>query len=429
VGGVCRDLATPQAGTVKFRFVRSAVLVALAGCAAPVAHPRVDAPVVRPHDAERIYTIWLGGARVGTATEHETWTAAGMHLRRVEELRFLRGDAEVELATQIDIDADPSLAARRVAWSETSGGTARAAEAVRAADGWHVTTGERLPATAVPGELVPLIVRRDGKFTGTAFLPARGFVTGAGRVEAVAPGRFVARMQLAGGPAVEATIDVDADGAPARVVDGEGVIEMRASAGQAHAPYPAVDLIAATALPIAGTRHGRRMILEGDLALPPVPGQAAHLAQNGVEVELSRDLAGELPAGDPGPDRRAEIRTLVTAVRGRITPDLGAPRAQDPLQATAGDCTTFALAYAALAQRRGIATRVVTGLRVDGDRLVRHRWAVSWTGRAWIAVDAAFGAAPAGGDLVALAVHDADDAGLVSGEAALVRVRSAAWAP
>src|SRR6185295_11957912 len=112
----------------------------------------------------------------------------------------------------------------------------------------------------------------------------------------------------------------------------------------------------------------------------------------------------------------------VAAVRGRITPDLGAPHSRDPHEAevaTAGDCTTFALAYTALAERRGIATRVVTGLRVDGDRLVRHRWAVSWTGRVWMAVDAAFGAAPAGGDLIGIAVHDADDAGLIAVEAAL----------
>ena len=76
---------------------------------------------------------------------------------------------------------------------------------------------------------------------------------------------------------------------------------------------------------------------------------------------------------------------------------------------------------------RAIPTRVVTGFRVDGDRLIRHRWAVSWTGRAWIAVDAAFGAVPAGGDLVGVAIHDADDAGLVAGEAALTHVRAAAW--
>ena len=44
-----------------------------------------------------------------------------------------------------------------------------------------------------------------------------------------------------------------------------------------------------------------------------------------------------------------------------------------------------------------------------------------------IAVDAAFGAVPAGGDLVGVAIHDADDVGLVAGEAALTHVRAATW--
>jgi transglutaminase-like putative cysteine protease len=116
-------------------------------------------------------------------------------------------------------------------------------------------------------------------------------------------------------------------------------------------------------------------------------------------------------------------------VQQRITPDLaaGPSRARTATSATAGDCTTFALAYAALATSRGITTRVVTGLRVDDARLVRHRWAVSWTGTRWIAIDAAFGQAPAGGDLVGLAVHGADDAGLVAGEAALTQVTHATW--
>jgi UDP-N-acetylglucosamine 1-carboxyvinyltransferase len=49
--------------------------------------------------------IWLGGARVGTATEHETWTHDGVHLVRDEQLLFLRGDTAVKLTTTIDIDA------------------------------------------------------------------------------------------------------------------------------------------------------------------------------------------------------------------------------------------------------------------------------------------------------------------------------------
>jgi hypothetical protein len=401
--------------------VRSLLLLGLVACA-PVRPPAVSAP----RDATRYYTIWLGGARVGTAIERETWTAAGMHLQRDEQLRFARGDAEVELATTIDIDADAALAARKVRWVERAGAQTRAAEAVRDHDGWSVSTGAHLAAAAVPAELVPLIVRRDGAFAGAVFLPARGFVAGTGRIEPVAPGRLVARLELEG-TRVEATIDLDGEGLAARVVDGEGVIAIRASETQAHAAFPIADLIAATALPLTGQR-AHRVVLDGELALPPLPGQAARPTAAGVEVELSPALPGALPAGPPGRDRRADITALVAAVRGRITPDLGAPPARDPLHATAGDCTTFALAYAALAAHRGIPTRVVTGLRIDGERLVRHRWAVSWTGRAWIAVDAAFGAAPAGGDLIGLALHDADDAGLVAGEAALTRVHAASWA-
>lgn len=413
-----------------------------------------DSPSEVPPDRTRQYTIWLGGARVGTATESEVWTRDGVRLRRTEQLRFLRGDTEVAVSTAIVVDADPALVARRVRWTESAAphagdGTAassaneRGAEATRGRDGWQLSTGGTLDGDAVPAELVPLIVRRDGSFDGIVFLPARGFVAGSGRIEPVAPGRLVARIALDAGPLVEATIDLDRDGAPARVVDGEGVIAIRASAEQAAAPFPAVDLIAATAIPIGGTRHGNHLWLDGNLALPGVPGQRARPTATGLDVELDPALGGSLPDGPHHADRIGEIRELVAAVQSRITPDLGASPSspRDAEAATAGDCTTFALAYAALAARRAIPTRVVTGLRVDpagrresgpldhrDDRLIRHRWAVSWTGDRWIAIDAAFGAAPAGGNLIGLAVHDADDAGLVAGEAALTQVRAARWA-
>jgi transglutaminase-like putative cysteine protease len=227
---------------------------------------------------------------------------------------------------------------------------------------------------------------------------------------------------------------------PSRVVDGEGVIAIRVTAAEAAIPFSPVDLIAATSIPLTGT-PSHRLVLEGDLALPPVPGQAPRVARAGpdvpdgphgadrIELELSARLRGGLPPGAPGPDRTREIAALVARVRRRIAPDLAADptSGRTAADATAGDCTTFALAYAALAGDRGIPTLVVTGFRIDGDRLVRHRWAVSWTGRAWIAVDAAFGAVPAGGDLVGLAIHDADDVGLVAGEAALTHLRAATW--
>lgn len=413
--------------------MRNVVLAVLAGCAHSTPPRVADVPDEQPPDATRHYTIWLGGARVGTAIESEDWSARGVSLVRRESLRFLRGDAEVSLSTTIAIDADLHLHAHRVRWTEsgTGGGELRAAEARRgsADEPWHLSSGGTLPATAVPAELAPLVVRRDGRFAGTIFLPARGFVAGSGRIDPVAPDRLVARLALEGGPTALATIDLDPDRSPARVVDGEGVIAIRTSERAAREPFEAVDLIAATAIPITGTRRAPRIVLDGDLALPAVPGQRARPSASGVELELSPSLAGELPGAEPSRDRVGEIRQLVTSVRARITPDLGAGpmSTRDAASATSGDCTTFALAYAALATERGIATRVVTGLRVDDTRLIRHRWAVSWTGTRWIAIDAAFGQAPAGGNLIGLAVHGADDAGLVAGEAALTQVRAASW--
>src|SRR5262249_25320218 len=82
-----------------------------------------------PQPADREYTIWLGGARVGTATESEVWSERGVALRRSERMRFLRGRTEIELATVIDIDADSQLAARSVTWTESSGRETRGARA------------------------------------------------------------------------------------------------------------------------------------------------------------------------------------------------------------------------------------------------------------------------------------------------------------
>ncbi len=401
----------------------------VAACATP--SPRIaDAPNEMPADQERHYTIWLGGAQVGTADETEVWSRAGVVLRRTETLRFLRGDAPVALATTIEITANHALVASRVTWTERAGAL-RQATAIRDPRGWRVTldgTNLELAGDAIPAELIPLLVRRDGTFEGAVFMPARGFVSGHGRIDPVAPRRLVARLALAANVSVEATIDLDPDGAPARVVDGAGVVAMRATPAQARAEFPLVDLISATSVPVTGERSSR-LALDGDLALPAVPGQRASPAPAGLSLELSSRLPGGLPPGPEGGDRSADIAAVVASVQRRIVPDLGARIAssRDAGSATAGDCTTFALAYAAIAHRLAIPTHVVTGLRVDGARLVRHRWAVSWTGSAWIAVDAAFGAAPAGGDLIGLAIHDADDAGLIAGEAALMQVRAARW--
>jgi hypothetical protein len=419
-------------------------VVLLGACLASTPIVPVDDAPDAANDREDHYAVWLGGARVGTAIERETWTPSGVTLRRDETMKFLRGDATISLATTIEIQASRALVATRVRWTERQSAqplTARQpkpeeqrrAEATRdAAGNWKTSDGTTLPGAVVPAELVPLLLRaawtKGGTFEGRVFLPSRGFLTGAGRIDRISVRRLIARLALDGGAVAEATIDTTDDGTYTRVVDGEGVIAIRTTADQAAEAFQPVDLIAATSIPISGTPT-KTLVFDGGIAVPSLPGQLARPEADGVALELSPQLPGDLPYGVFGRDRGPEIKQLVRGVRSRIAPDLGAhpgsPR--DAHTATAGDCTTFALAYASLATQRAIPTRVVTGLRVDGGRLVRHRWAVSWTGRAWIAVDAAFGAVPAGGDLIGLSIHDGDDAGLVAGEAALAQVRSASW--
>jgi len=436
-------------GSLRCRLVRWTFVVLLVACArlvacapAPAPAPIADAPVREaPADAERYYAIWLGGAQIGTAHETEQWSSAGVVVRRTEAMSFLRGEVPVALATTIEITANRRLAPSLVTWTEHAQ-TLRHGQAARGATGWIVTDEagvRRLPREAIPAELVPLLVRRDGRFAGGVFLPARGFAAGSGRIDPIAPNRLVARLVLDAGAAApepanpvsapaeatgeataEATIDLGPDAMPIRVVDGEGVIATRITGAQAAVAFEPVDLIAATSIPLSGTPSERIVLqLERGLAIPP----------DDVELELSAQLPGGLPPGPRGADRTRAIASLVAEVRERIVPDLAATptSARTAAVAISGDCTTFALSYAALAIARAIPTRVVTGFRVDGDRLIRHRWAVSWTGRTWIAVDAAFDAVPAGGDLVGVAIHDADDAGLVAGEAALTHVRAATW--
>src|SRR6185503_19529592 len=130
----------------------------------------------------------------------------------------------VAIATTIDITADRALAPSRVVWTE-HGQAVRRGEAVRGEAGWLVTDEagvRRLPGDAIPAELAPLVVRRDGRFAGRAFLPARGFVVGTGQIEAIAPRRLIARLvfDAAGqATAAEATIDLGDDAMPIRVVD------------------------------------------------------------------------------------------------------------------------------------------------------------------------------------------------------------------
>jgi transglutaminase-like putative cysteine protease len=123
---------------------------------------------------------------------------------------------------------------------------------------------------------------------------------------------------------------------------------------------------------------------------------------------VAPDIAAVADAMVAGATNRfAEVVALAQGTERRIEGDLSAS-AIDPHAALAlgrGDCTSHAILFVALAHARGIDARVVTGYRIDGARMVRHRWAIAEVDGTWIAVDPTYGEAPAAARLLGLAVH------------------------
>lgn len=159
---------------------------------------------------------------------------------------------------------------------------------------------------------------------------------------------------------------------------------------------------------------------------PPAAPDAA------PEVEVER-LAAQIIAESSAPGaERDEAFALVRATAALLADDLGAPAgsAHTALMSGRGDCTAHAVLFAALARARGIPVRLVTGFRVDEDRLVRHRWAIVDVDGSWIAVDPTYGEAPSSPRLIGLAVHGTRTAELTLADevafAGLSRIRALA---
>jgi Transglutaminase-like superfamily len=390
------------------------VLTAACGTARPAIGPPSPPSAPLRVAVERAYLLSWRGARVGDARERETWDAGGVVLDRRERIRVRRGGHLVETDAAIEVRADRALAPSSVTWREDADGSIRAGRATRAGDGrWRIEVdGEAArpaPAAAIPEELVPLRVRRDGGFRGPVLLTGRGFMLGDGRVVRTGPGRLRAEIATRAG-ALRAEIATDRAGDPLRIVESDGVVARRADPAELAAGFDPPEVVDGVALPVRGAMPAGRVILalRGVARTPPpgLPGQRVAADGDAWRVVLDPTEPGELAPEPATADRTPAIRALAAAVADQIRPDLaGLARTEDEARdARAGDCTTHALAFAARAADLGIATRIVTGWRLDGGRLVRHRWDVAWNGAAWLAVDPSYGEAPAAPRLIGLAI-------------------------
>ncbi len=357
--------------------MRLVVLAALVACSSARPDPAPVEPTspvaVAPPPPRAAWALTWHGAPIGGAWERDD----GSRFERRERIVVRRGDEVVVSDLVITIDRDDQGQPTAIEVSRWQDGPVLAGTARRTDDGaWLVEVdGEppvRLPG-APPFELVVRDAVRNHGHLGTVLLPGWGFAVAELWLTADDRGGFKASLDV-GGRRLDATIRYDADGAVAELIGGDGVNARRAALDADLRPATPAEVVDGNALPADAPIEPR------DLEVSPAP---------------------------PSADRTAEIIALVHQVSAAIDDDLGATAATTgaALAATRGDCTTHALRFAALADEHGIDSRVVTGLRRDGDALVRHRWNLAWTGERWIAVDPTWDEAPGGPALVGLAVH------------------------
>ncbi len=448
--------------------------LAAAGCGGAPPRSRFEREDLAAGEApaRRFYALRFEGALVGFASEEERGAEGRRQLVRREVVQMRRGEElasfEIELrlagrsgggATSIEavvrhcvtsgasarlppVRSDfldgtaAALADTACPAGQKAGPLATRATAEHAPSGWLLRDerGARsLPAEAQPAEwldvaIAPPELRARGGVEGPLplFFATRQFATGRALRRYLSPTTWVGTVELEGA-ILESTVELDRDDRPRLIVDGSGVVAERIAEATLGArlaePLPLADLVALTRLPIQspnglGALDPQRLVLTLPRAapLPPeAPGQRVSVA---AAPDSSARWIIELAPADPSfaPEELPTVAALAELAR-RV--------ADDEALGEGKDCTARALRFAALAAQAQLRARLATGFIVDGQTLVRHRWAIAWTGARWIAVDPSAGEAPAAPVLVTLAVHEATAEGLAASEAAFPPLRGA----
>jgi len=380
------------------------------------------------------FALTWNGARIGYAQEH----IRDNRLHRREEITVRRGVALVQLITIIDIKMDAAWRASQVKVERRVGATITRGHAERVGNKWRVKFGEEpvrlVDGAAIPLELLPLLLARkqQRKFQGAVLLSGYGFATATMAVNPRGRKRVMTTLTTGAGTATT-LIDLTDLGTVARVHGEVGAVKIgNRELGDAFRPPELVDN---SSLSVTGTpgRYGavQLAIRNAPTTLPPsLPGQKVQRGSRGWRVTLLPGDRNGLIAKQPGANvtldpkmrrlaraiihnasastRRAKVVALTRATRGMLMDDMSTPvhEAGAALALGRGDCTSHAALLSSLATAVGIPTRLVTGFRLDGRRLIRHRWVIANIGAHWMAVDPTYGEAPARPRLLGLAVHD-----------------------
>jgi len=347
------------------------------------------------------YLTWQG-KRIGQARERFFRSASGVRLVRNEEIHVMRGGELVNSETEIIIQADKNLHATRVDLRARAGAVVRSGHALRADDGrWIIALeGEavrKAPASAVPLELVPYVLGMQGVsiYRSKVLLAGYGFaVTDMTVTREGTRGTVVLKTKWGN---IESRLVLADDGALVAAATG-ATGSLRVGAKRLDEDFTPPELPGESTIVVRGT--GNVLVMDNARRQPPpaIAGQSVSLLKDGWRVRF---------AAKPAVVSKSVVK-LTREVENLLTTSHDAPGAgaADALQLGRGDCTAHATLFLDLAARQGIEAKLVTGFRLDGNRLYRHRWAVVRQGEAWVQVDPTYGEAPVTpGSYLALAVH------------------------
>ncbi len=347
------------------------------------------------------YLTWQG-KRIGEAREVFHRSASGVRIIRHEAIRITRGGVPVDSETEIIIYADKKLFATRVELKAKAGAVTRQGQAVRADDGsWVVALdGEavrKAPKSAVPLELVPYLVSQEGssQYEGTVLLAGYGFaVTDMNLKHDGHTGRVVLKTDWGD---ITSELQMSGDGSLQKASTGS-TGSLRVGAERIKEQFRRTELPGLSSIPITGS--GSVLVVENALRQPPpaLGGQSVSLRKRGWSIQF-----------DKSPSRVSRrVKDLVREVDTLLKDSHDAPGAgaDDAMALGRGDCTAHSTLLVDLANEQGLKAKLVTGYRIDKNRMVRHRWVTIKQGNAWVQVDPTFGEAPAAPNKhLTLAVH------------------------
>jgi hypothetical protein len=347
------------------------------------------------------YLTWQG-KRIGEAKEVFHRSESGVRILRHEEIRIKRGGQPVDSETEVVIHADKNLRATRVELRARAGAITRKGSATRSKDGhWVIKLdGEptrKVSRNAVPLELVPYLVAQDDdeEYRGTVLLAGYGFAVTEMKLDHDGQ-EGTALLKTRWGD-IETKLKMAGDGSLLRASTGP-TGSVRVGANELKEQFARPELPGLSSIPLSG--EGDVLLVNNALRQPPpaVAGQSVSLRKKGWRIQFDKEPAKV--------SRR--LAALVRQVDSLLKDSHDAPGAgaEDAMALGRGDCTAHSTLLVDLAIEQGMQAKLVTGFRIEGNELVRHRWVTVKQGKSWVQVDPTFGEAPvAPGKHLALAVH------------------------